>query len=801
MPKSKQPKKKIKNTKDKTYKMEKIKKTLPYLELVDDLYEDPLNKWYIKNFSDACFPKKQSDELKAHFSQNNKFFIKNSLYQRLNSMDKMVALLTFDIVDTICTTYKLRDIDKKDEVIFAFVYYKDDATEVPVGKGHVSGTNVIIDNISWGCSYLSKDGEYRNNIISMKNLDMLRFTEVAPLLGEIVEYLEYKIVRRNMMILREYFYPTEDKKHIEVQLEYYSYELQKKILAIVWFDMMYKLDNELVENHINKKFIDIFTRYKDEDLEFYKTLLKKYSSRICDMFLNYSRNIRSNLKNTKSHIRIGQKIIPLSIAEAQNPFNIRYKPWCEYLMSVRLSNLVVNCISPGFPLVNQWFYIKNSRKGLFDNDIQYEKMQRSELAVQITTLLNRAKLFSHENITKKKLIKIKQINTTWLSEKFKTLSSKIQDPIDFAKKEIIMSNVALCAVSEYVGYTIMDVLQLCNTSDFLNKEMDEPFSLSGFPHFNKLMFDMCYNLYCMNKIAGIIHGDLHLNNATIYNSYIRSTRDLTFEPDAQVLYIVGENENERYLFNQTMYNACIIDFSRGIILPDKIDELHDKSIPNSYNIVNKQKKFHDTQIERLVHLFIQNTSDNYSNKDELFFLFKKNFNGVFKLMTAVDIFGFTHKLLTIFEINDKSIITPHKKHIELLKNINTESRYFLTEQMNKLIQGIITEKDILDGNWPLYTIIKKVFYENSAQNQKLKKIIDIYNINIKSKHTLTKIDNFPVFLLEKHGLKNNKIVHVSEQISNSFKILKKNRKNYEKSTSKKFSVINYIAMRHKEKYG
>lgn len=796
---------KKKKSKIPEYKLEiiKTKKDIPYLSVIDELYENPVNKWFIKQFSDSCLPEAQTEQLKKYFNQDNKFFIRNGTYQRLENMDKMLVLLSFDIVDTICTTYKLRDIENKDEVIFAFGYFKEASSskKIPISKGHITGTNVIMENISWGCSYLSKDGEYRNNVIAPKNIEMFRFTEVAPLLGRIVDYLEYKIVRRNMMITREYFYPTDDKKNIEVQLEYYSYELQKKILAIVWFDLMYKLSCGLLENHVNKSFVNIFTRYKKEDLEFYKTLVKKYSLHIRELFLNYSKNIRCSSSSRKKHMRIGQKIVPLSISEAQNPFNIRYKPWREYLISVKLSNLVVNYIAPGFPLINQWFYIKNSRKGLFDNDIQYEKMERSDLAVQITTLLNRARLFSHENISKKKLSNIKKITTTWLSEKFKTLSYKIQDPIDFAKKEIIMSNVAICLISEYVGYTFMDILQLCNSSDVLNKNMGEIFTQRGFSHFKKNMFEMCYNLYCMNKIAGVIHGDLHLNNATIYNSYIRSTRDLTFEPDAQVLYVVGDKTNDQYLFNQTMYHSCIIDFSRGIILPDKISELHDKSIPKSYSIIDKQKKFHDTQIERLVHLFMQNTSDNQSNKDELFFLFKKNFNGVFKLLTAVDIFGFTAKLLTIFAINDKTIINPSKKHIELLEKINMEAQYFLTEQMNKLMQGLINEQDILNDDWPLYTIINKVFYENNIQAQKIKKIIDVYNINIKNTHTLTKFDGLPPLLTEKHGYQNNKIVPVSKKISDSFKKLKANRKLYEKKTSKKFAVINFIATRHKEKYG
>ena len=79
-----------------------------------------------------------------------------------------------------------------------------------------------------------------------------------------------------------------------------------------------------------------------------------------------------------------------------------------------------------------------------------------------------------------------------MSHKFKELSEKIQDPIDYAKEEIIMSNVAFCIISEYVGRTIMDVVLLSKSSPYYDKLIGSPFTLEGYPLFTKYMFELCY---------------------------------------------------------------------------------------------------------------------------------------------------------------------------------------------------------------------------------------------------------------------------------------------------------------------
>ena len=58
-------------------------------------------------------------------------------------------------------------------------------------------------------------------------------------------------------------------------------------------------------------------------------------------------------------ISLGQKISPLNILEVQNPFNIRYKPWREFLISEKVQDLIINGICKGFPFIGDYYYIKD----------------------------------------------------------------------------------------------------------------------------------------------------------------------------------------------------------------------------------------------------------------------------------------------------------------------------------------------------------------------------------------------------------------------------------------------------------
>jgi hypothetical protein len=761
----------------------------------------PYYLWYLYQYKEKYLQFPTSDKIKEYFKKKeNDYWYLYGSFNRINAMVVFGYFLDIDVVDTICTTFKIRDTIENIESIYSFGYYENINKKIKKNTTFIPhGSKYTYKYFTMGGSFLSKDGEYRVGFIKISNL---RAIEGNPKVNNLYEsiklYLVKKLIDRKMMLFKEFFYPSGDRKEIEIELEYYSYELQSGLFALTWFNDMYNKYLNIVENHINKKYQNIMFKHKKEDLEYIEILIKRHGIDVLDTLRYFSNHIFNNtdIKITNEQIgtKIGQKIIPLSIAEAQNPFELSYKPWREYLISVYLSNLVINNVSCGFFITNSWFYIKNSRKGLFDNEIQYDKMSRSELAIQITELLNRAQLYTYENIDKHKMnnkITKNQIDS-WISNKFKHLSDKIQKPIDYAKEDIIMSNVALCMITEYVGRTIMDVISLSKISPYYNKLIGYPFTQMGYVYFSKYMFEICYNLYCMNYLGGIIHGDLHLNNATLKPLTYKNNRNVLDIDNPQVLYVLGD-ETDQYLFNTCGYYTCMIDFSRSIVLPEKIEQLHDTSLPKSHNILKNIKKYQEYQIESLLNLYIHFTSD--INKDELRILFKNHFEAVFKLLSVTDIFGFTQKLLTMFSLKDKHIVTPYVKCIDLLNKINKYAEQYLTVEMNKLILDKYYEKTILSMDWPIHTIIQNCFCDFLISNTKLGTIVDVYNINNELKYSLNKADNYPSAIADAKQIINGKIAP-----SKVDKNILANRKIFEAKKTTGMKMVNYIAVRQKQKY-
>jgi len=300
----------------------------------------------------------------------------------------------------------------------------------------------------------------------------------------------------------------------------------------------------------------------------------------------------------------------------------------------------------------------------------------------------------------------------------------------------------------------------------------------------------------MNYRSGILHGDLHLNNATLRPSLYKTTRDIGDLKNPTVLYVLG---GKKFLLPTVSYNTCVIDFSRCIILPDKIEYLHDKSLPKSYSIINNMKEFHKNQVELLLKLYLHYTSDSDHNKDELRIIFRNKFEAVFKLVSSTDIYGFTQKLLMVFKLDEKNVVKPNSACIDLLQKINKQARKFLIEEMNNLISDTSYEDVVLQMEWPIYTIIKKCFGEYElTDTTPLGDMIDVFNIDNELKYSLIKYDKFPDPIAKPKSVVNGKVTDLS--IKPDIKVHFKSRKNYETEKANGLKVVNYIATRQREKH-
>jgi len=171
---------------------------------------------------------------------------------------------------------------------------------------------------------------------------------------------------------------------------------------------------------------------------------------------------------------------------------------------------------------------------------------------------------------------------------------------------------------------------------------------------------------------------------------------------------------------------------------------------------------------------------------------------VFKLLSITDIYGFTQKLLMVFKLKDSTIIVPHKSCIDLIEKINEYAQYYITTEMNKLISTPSHEENILNMEWPIYTIIKKCFFNNLISNTDIGNIVDVFNMNNPIKYSLTKISLYPTQIIAPKTIIDGK---VTEHAKTRAEIKKQitERTKYEDNKAKSMKMINYIALRHKEK--
>ena len=232
------------------------------------------------------------------------------------------------------------------------------------------------------------------------------------------------------------------------------------------------------------------------------------------------------------------------------------------------------------------------------------------------------------------------------------------------------------------------------------------------------------------------------------------------------------------------YHICIIDFSRSIITPEKLNLYKDTSLPKSFDSYNNLEKIQKEQIDRLIHIY-NSYSNSSTNIDELKFIFSTKFEAVFKLLTVVDIFGFTKKLALLFNSNN---IKVNKKCISFINTINTDCKIFLDDHMNKLILDSNYSTDILQMEYPLQTIIRKNFSDFIlSKTDKIDfNISDIFNINNELKYSINELDKFAPFM-----------TNSATKSTLSSCILM--RKEYEKQKKNNMTMVNFIANRQSQK--
>lgn len=709
----------------------------------------------------------------------------DGMLKRISNISTMKYAIRQNMLFGNTVVFKLYDVVNRKETNYATLFCEniEETDKAHMDKNiHMSQIigNIIMKYYSVSPSLISCDGEYRSKFNKYQSFIGAKM-KMPEVWNEIDAYVTKISSRRQWTVYASYFHGRESDSNYELERIIKSNLIAQNFLALAWFHTIYMEYLGLSESHMNVTFKEIFMAHLKVDTEFIKDLIKKHTEEQVEDFRIVTSQIVHPVfgSNRIRYVPLGYKMIPLNMREVQHPIKLKYKPWREYLVGNKCNDLVINQIAPGFPIALDWFLIKKTHKGLFDNKSQYERLKHSELAKSILSLLydaQRSTYFATSDFGQNK--KSTEQVKNWISSKFKRLSDRIREPIDFSIEEIIMSDVTLAYPSEFVGRTFADTINLLSISKTYAAKIGNP--LVDYDIFAKYMFEVCYNLLALNKRLGVIHGDFHLNNATIGFLYKPSVSD------ARVVYEI--DDQHKFIFDNNGYFSCIIDFSRAIVRPDTYDVLQDLSLPDNMKIIGDYDKFAAGEVNSMINLYTMLFPNKQKQKEELTVVFKNNLEAAFKLMTCVDIYMFAMRLNNLLK-------NLNKKFHDLLDKIIKLAEGYLATEMNYLIKDESYGKKILADEYPLATIMKKCFgeYVDGSTFKKEGVVIDYYLLNNPMDKSISKYELFPdVLKYSRYYDKKGKEVDVD--IINNLR--KEMRGTYEESRMHNFEHLKFLAKKY-----
>jgi hypothetical protein len=213
--------------------------------------------------------------------------------------------------------------------------------------------------------------------------------------------------------------------------------------------------------------------------------------------------------------------------------------------------------------------------------------------------------------------------------------------------------------------------------------------LQSYDLFAKYIFEYVYGAYCLNSVLGVVHTDLHLNNATVYNKrflWNSETKAYTF-PNPRILYQVG---GKLYLFPHYGSYSCIIDFSRALLDREHLEtNFPPEDVPH---IIDDQKR-------RILKTYMRDLPDfHHDFHKQLEQTLIINYDCVHRLVEAIDVYKIsTGWLYLIKELlgnpkrlalyGDRKML--EKQAVPLLQKLQHSSLQYLTVRMQELFKDPI----------------------------------------------------------------------------------------------------------------
>lgn len=390
-------------------------------------------------------------------------------------------------------------------------------------------------------TFTSRDGEYRHRMIHFtafkKALDLAQeeFKKIEDLLVPLLEEdLELKTIAYPENSIKPY-----DRLRLEI------------FCACIILDGM-ACASGTIQNHTNTKYIIILKRIMEllPDLSPEKIFPNLAEHNKINKLLTLSTELRS--------IQCGIKFTPLYIREIITQRNINMSIWREILCMDMIGDLVVNFISPSFPLFNNWTMMQmgNIAPEFFENEFMHERFIRSTAMLKTMKKIREARGTIREE---------EYVENYYTNE----LDASLYESLEYGSSHLIMSDCIMIQCMEHTGRTFASWPLFCRRQKTLSPYIIDVFEKKDFVM--KIYFELLYGMHCLHSLFGIIHCDLHLNNATIYTIAYKGNDEKNCNTFS--MFIMGDSQEQCYLFPSNGMETIIIDYSRALFGPKMAEHL------------------------------------------------------------------------------------------------------------------------------------------------------------------------------------------------------------------------------------
>ena len=612
-------------------------------------------------------------------------YLLHQYYRIQNIKYILVSISSINYVNSTCIVFSVKRNGVPLRTNYAYIYTQHTSTYNydPMTFEH--------QYICTGPNLISSDGEYRPRFTTYKAVQSVR--ALYPYLWKAID--EYLIPRNSTNFYQNYYCPlstdTPPRDYTEeVRIQIRNERISVDLFIIAWFSHTFLTYLGLEYRQLDPTYTKNMTIASDNS--FMVELVNTFTLPSLKLF--YADCGSLNTVNRKiAKPSCGQKIIYMPHESLENVMNIEHKQWLEIYVAKKVTDLVLNNVCPGVSVTTNWFPVYNVDKWIFNNTEIVEVMQHSTSATTTPT--------------------------------YDTVTS--------------VSNTAVLIVSEYSGRTIYEIPSLIKSEDYIDSTGN---IFEEYGRFSKYLFDVIYALLCINIKFGFIHGDLHLNNVTIQHAIkTHATTSSTDMGRRATLYVVdgvtyGFINSSKY--PKLLLTATIIDFGRAII---------SRSAATANDVIGDHSVIEYNQHARILSYYETAFPDFYKcHLDALTSAMERDFDSVFQVFTAVDIYTHTTKLIQLIE-NKKYKLNTNDMAITLVAKIHKAAAEYLTTEMSTLI-GLINKSSKLSlASYPNHSIITRCFDNyviNANSFGAIDTIFDIFIFDSELKYTICKdFDNLP----------------------------------------------------------